>query len=86
MHGSRSKIPSKNLVSQRCAEGFNFGVIELMYQARSPWNKFEQLYLNTEQIRPKTSDAAIKCDDFRNAVLTNCAECKNQNENTEYRQ
>jgi hypothetical protein len=23
MHGSRSKIPSKNLVTQRCAEGFN---------------------------------------------------------------
>jgi hypothetical protein len=26
IHGSRSKIPSKNLVMQRCAEGFNFGV------------------------------------------------------------
>jgi hypothetical protein len=26
MHGSRSKIPSKNLVMQRCAEGFNSGV------------------------------------------------------------
>jgi hypothetical protein len=29
MHGSRSKIPSKNLVKQRCAEGFNFGVKKL---------------------------------------------------------
>jgi hypothetical protein len=26
MYGSRSKIPSKNLVRQRRAEGFNFGV------------------------------------------------------------
>jgi hypothetical protein len=26
MHGSRSKIPSINLVKKRCADGFNYGV------------------------------------------------------------
>jgi hypothetical protein len=31
MHGSRSKVPRKYPVRQRCAEGFNSGVEGLMY-------------------------------------------------------
>jgi hypothetical protein len=30
IHGSRNKIPSKNLVIQRYAEGFNSGIKELI--------------------------------------------------------
>jgi hypothetical protein len=37
IHGSRSKISSKNLVRQRCAEGFNSGVKWLINLTRVPF-------------------------------------------------
>jgi hypothetical protein len=58
MHVSRSKIPTKNLVRQRCAEGFNSGVTVLAHTTiicleelrKSPKNLCDK-YIITTRVR-----------------------------------
>jgi hypothetical protein len=50
MHGSRSKIPSKNLIRQRCAAGFNSGVKELMHSRMHLFAALYEISLNVLQV------------------------------------
>jgi hypothetical protein len=44
MHRSRSKIPSKNIVRQRCVEGFNSGVKGLIVRGAAKYVFMDPLY------------------------------------------
>jgi hypothetical protein len=87
MHGPRSKIPSKDLFRQRCAEGFNSGVkglkLNFMYSTLCMYTYVQKLISHLREIMPVIKTCllfsfrkiiAVCCEDHMGHIIALCGQ------------